>query len=88
MQQHQLQARDLMDCGLEHFLLPVGLPEELSSELTGFAIGFKRAAIAFQLEQLLRGDLDLQPFPEVHRCGAVAPCCPMKICNKAIAHCA
>lgn len=75
MQQHQLQARDLMDRGLEHFLLAVGLPEELGGKLPGFAIGFKHPAVAFQLEQLLRCDLDLQPFSEVHRIGAVAPCC-------------
>lgn len=55
-----------MDCGLEHFLLPVGLPEELSSELPGFAIGLKHSAVAFQLEQLLWWDLYLQPFPKVH----------------------
>jgi len=55
-----------MDCGLEHFLLPVGLPEELSSELPGFAIGLKRTAVAFELEQFLWWYFYLQPFSEVH----------------------
>jgi len=40
MHQQQLQACDLMDCGLEQLLMPVGLPKELSSKLSSFAVGF------------------------------------------------
>lgn len=45
MQQHQLQARDLMDRRLEHLLLPVGLPEKRSSKRAGLWAVFKRAAV-------------------------------------------
>jgi len=76
MQKHQLQARDLMDCGLEHFLLAVGLPEQLSGKVTGLAVCLKHSAIALEPEQLLWWDVNRQLFAEVHLSGAVAPCCP------------
>ena len=66
MQQHQLQACDLMDRRLEHFLLAVGLPKELGGKLPGFAVCLKHPTVAFELEQLFRWDLDRQPFAEVH----------------------
>jgi len=55
-----------MDRSLEHFLLPVGLPKKLGGKVSGFAIGLKRAAVGLELEQLLRWDFHLQPFPEIH----------------------
>ena len=47
-----------MDCGLEHFLLAVGLPKELGGELPGFAVCLKHPTVALELEQLLWRDLD------------------------------
>lgn len=83
MQQQQLQARDLMNCRLEHLLLPAGLPEKLGGELPGFAIRFKHPAVCLKLEQFFRWYFNRQPFAEIHLSGAVAPCCQCNALNAA-----
>lgn len=65
-----------MDRRLEHFLLAAGVAKQLSGEFAGVVAGFKGTAISLELEQLLWWDVYLQPFSEIHRTGAVAPCCP------------
>lgn len=55
-----------MDCGLEQFLLAVGLSQQLRGKLTDITMAEQVAAISLELEQLLWRDVYRHPLPKIH----------------------
>ena len=64
--EHELEAGEFVDSGLEHLLLVVGLAEQESGDLAGHGVGFDAACLCFDGKATLRWDLSRHPGTEVH----------------------